>query len=604
MKKNCQYIVPDNVGTSQKIEVLDLSSFRNQKKMEDLSRLVPLKLPVARAILSNKKIENLDNDFLAKLYKSQLKNIHHPMEYYQSTQNALKFCADFFNTNQNVGIYGDYDGDGVTSSLIMYETLKKFLSTDRIFSEFSRVGEDGFGLSLRGAQAMVANNCKLVFVLDTGSSSEETLQFLVDNNIQVIVLDHHPILDGVKLVNSVIYIDPHLFVSSTPNPEELRNAGLTWFFGRSLLEYMGEDTTEYYKYPLAISAIGTVADAGGQFEGVHNRGILYEGLSAHNLETIPFFRELFKVEPEEMFNDLSHQEISRGYRILSLAKRSKNIYAGDIYTLLNLDSSIQQRVEIIKNLNNKYEEFLTLVDQATDELISRIDVSNNIIIEMANPNIVPSEYIGMSGTLASRILSRLKKPAIIFIQDDDGTLKGSWRTGDLNGSQLLLSIKQNNPKIIETFGGHSMAGGLLIKSKRQLIPLRFLANDYLLMNGNTFTKREFFNNPNVEKRFVTTILDNSNFLFEDYQELKIVGPFNRYELRNVSLLLINTLIKYNDNQMFFTDSGGTTVLCHKAPNNIEDGSMVDLLISFHIMDNNDLSIVYEHHLPTEYRLEG
>ena len=601
LKKSCNYIVPDENGVAKKIEVIDLSAFRNTEKMNQFSKATSIPFSISQILLSNKKIEAMEIDHLATIYSHKLKDIHHPLETYDSTIKSIELCKKFFATDANIGIYGDQDEDGVPSALILFETISQFIHSTRSYTDFSKVGEDGFGLSMRGAQNLLESGCKLIFVLDTGSSSEDTLQYLVDNGINVVVIDHHPLVDGINLVKNVQYIDPHLYVDKTPKPEELRNAGLTWYFGRKLLEELNGDVNKHYEYPLAISAIGTVADAGNQFEGIYNRGILHEGLKPYRLSLIPYFSELFGTQSIDMYNDLNKEEISRGYRILSLAKRSKNVFAGDVYTMLNLNSTDEQRAEIMEMLNKKYEEFLTIVDLATDELLKRINVDAPIIVDMASSEIVPDEWIGMSGTLASRVLSRLKKPAFLFVQDCDGSLKGSWRTGELSGSEMLSRVKEQNENIVAKFGGHSVAGGLLLKSKKQLFPLKFLLEQQM---ANTYSnKKTFYNNPNVEKKFVTVIFNSDEFVAENYSGLVVLAPFSRYEVRSVSLLLKDIKLKIEKENVFFSDGNGSIVKC---VNNLDIfyEEPVDLIISMHILEDETIEFVAEDIIPAEYRLQG
>ncbi len=603
MKKKKIYIAPDINGEIQKYEVLNLTSFRNQNRMKDFAEMMDISLDCSSVLLSNKKLDNIDIQFLTNMYQSDLRKIKHPIEEYDSSIISFQKIKEAIDNNYNIGIYGDYDGDGVTSSLILYETLKRFVKKDKLFLDFSRVGEDGFGFSKRGLQNLIEKKTKLIIVLDTGSNSEDTLKMAIDEDISVIVIDHHLIGKETNLIDNIIYVNPHLYEKETLRPEELRNAGLSWFYCRSFLKNMKEDDKFLYGFPLAISALGTIADAGSQFEGEYNRCLLHEGLQAETLSKVDVFEDVFLIPSYKMLEDISNENVSRGFRIMSLAKRTKNIIPDIVFEMFSLDTPKEKKKEIIAILNKEYEIFLDIADRATERILEQYN-EESIIIEVAPKDIVPHTYIGMSGTLASRIMSRTQKPAIIFVQDEDNTLKGSWRTGDINGEELLSSINDINNSVIEQYGGHPPAGGILLSSFKKIHILRFMISDVFKKKNGT-KKRFFQDDDSIIKIFATDFKEFRDFSFSLFEDMMLFSPFNRYDVKKPSFLLEDVYISDTKEDSFQIGSGKDFYWVeNKSDFELFKGETVDLLLEFNIINDKSFSFETRFVINTDFILEG
>lgn len=583
MKKSAIYMNPTGENNISKIEILDLSSFRNQEKMLELSSIMGVSNIVGKAVFSSKKMDIYSPSDLAKIYGANLSSIIHPVEEYNASQQSFSSLKDIISSDKKILIYGDYDGDGITSALIFREVLKKLVSVDRILLDFSRVGEDGFGFSHRSAMFAIdtSNNIGAVVILDTGSNSEDNLKILSNAKIPTIVIDHHPLEKNTNKIKDIMYVNPHLPENVTPHPEELRNAGLIWYYSRALLKYLNVDDSFLYGYSLAMSALGTIADAGSQFEGIYNRAILKEGLAPKVLSSVPGYQEMFETDVESILSDLSFPEIAKGFRIFSLAKRMKILYADIICEYFMPETSNERREEILKDLSKKYDLFLNIADRATEKLLEEIDNTKNSVVAMADPDIVPSDFIGLSGTLASRIQSRIKKPAVIFVKDSDNTLKGSWRTGNFDGNSIISEIKDINGSIVEGYGGHAPAGGVLLKNKRNLLPFSFMFEEIVSQTSEN-SQRSFYNNPNVEKKFVSFIMKSSDFILKDFLDLTVITPLNRYDVSAPKILLLNVIISdiINENLIELSCVSGEKVLCSYSLRNGEykKGDKVDIML--------------------------
>jgi single-stranded DNA-specific DHH superfamily exonuclease len=308
---------------------------------------------------------------------------------------------------------------------------------------------------------------------------------------------------------------------------------------------------------------------------------------------------------------MSAPEIARGFRIMSLAKRMKNIIPDMVFALFAKESPMELRMEMLGILEDKYELFLDIADRASDAMLAKIDPRDKIIVEIAPAEIVPSGYIGMSGTLASRIMSRLKKPAIIFVEDCDGTLKGSWRTGEINGETLMRTIAAKSPGILEKFGGHAPAGGLLLETRKRFSTFKFLVQDEL-ESLRVVPPKEWYDNPNVRKYFSTISRDSKAFVVEEFDRIWLLAPFNRYDVKRPSVFVTNVLVENiettgNEKLLRFIDGAGHSVevsLGEDTTTEIKDHSVVDLLLVLSILTPDSFGYSSELVIPSQFRMQG
>jgi len=140
-------------------------------------------------------------------------------------KDASKILINSIKNNEKICILGDYDADGTaaTSLLVRYFNYIKqphfYYIPDRV--------KDGYGATKKLFQKLILNQPKLVIMVDCGSTSNEAIDFLNENKIKSIILDHHEI--NKPYPKSNVIINPKKNV--THNEEiYLCATSLTYFF--------------------------------------------------------------------------------------------------------------------------------------------------------------------------------------------------------------------------------------------------------------------------------------------------------------------------------------------------------------------------------------
>ena len=111
-------------------------------------------------------------------------------------EEAVALLNEVMSHQGKIFVYGDYDADGImgTSILVKMFSYKNYPVNYYIPSRYL----DGYGLTLKKAKWAVENNIELVICVDNGISAFEPIEYLKQNGVKVLVLDHHQEQDRHK----------------------------------------------------------------------------------------------------------------------------------------------------------------------------------------------------------------------------------------------------------------------------------------------------------------------------------------------------------------------------------------------------------------------
>jgi single-stranded-DNA-specific exonuclease len=138
-------------------------------------------------LLYNRKIdtsEKIDN-----FYNSKYSDLHDPL-LFKDMDRALERISLAMDKNERVGIYGDYDADGVTSSIVLTEIFKKVLGLSGQIYIPDRARE-GYGLNKKAIDWLIKKDIKLIVTCDCGVANKEEIDYAISKGVDVIVFDHH-----------------------------------------------------------------------------------------------------------------------------------------------------------------------------------------------------------------------------------------------------------------------------------------------------------------------------------------------------------------------------------------------------------------------------
>ncbi len=517
-------------------EVILLEEYSNPEKINNIANELGLSYQTAAALLTNKQFKSMEVQNIKDFIETDIK-ISHPLETYPETLEAIEILKNSISSGEKIGIYGDYDGDGVTSSLILYEGLSNIVDTENLEYDFSRIQEDGFSFSIRGLEYLAEKGCKTIIVVDTGSNSPETLKKAKEMGIKVIVMDHHNFNSDTEKIEGITYINPHLH-SEESNEEELKNAGMSWYFMKSLYNDMKIDDTDLYGNLLGYAALGTISDAGNQLEGRYNRALLHFGTQPDILKNVGYIPQMAEIEGEELY-DMGDMRVISAIQALSIGKRIGTVHPSKVFTALSKFTPEEERKEVLEYLKDKTKEFNDRSSQASNMIINKFKQEpSNIVIEVADESVVPPEFLGTSGSVSGRVTRMTGKPSIIFVKAEDGAYKGSYRTGDsqVDGLEMLERLHKKYPEIMKAHGGHRAAGGLTIESVEKIEEFKDLVTKFIDYQNKRIPgyipQSKTNNNKSVgKKHFVVGEVNPAEIVEDNFKDIFDFTPFDTFTLK-------------------------------------------------------------------------
>lgn len=351
---------------------------------------------------------------------------------------------------ERIVLFGDYDVDGVTSLALLSEILSAYGAPPDLFLPLRM--EEGYGLSRESIERCFAqHNPQLLIAVDCGTSSVAEIVDLGKRGVDVIVLDHHE--PKVALPDCVI-VNP----KSDPNSQfhYLCSVGIVFKLCHALLKTRPLDSFDL-KSHLDLVALGTVADI-VPLTG-ENRTFVQHGAREIAQTKRPGLRKLMEfaaVHPPIFAEDIGFRlgpRLNASGRLSTAEKSLQLLRTKD-------ESEASALAEFLDKQNRERQEVEKQTFLAADEIVTKeFDPARDAAIVVAGRG----WHQGVLGIVASRIVRKYHRPAIVIGTDDGGMGKGSGRS--IEGLNLVKALDRC-AEHLEKFGGHEMAAGLTIREDK------------------------------------------------------------------------------------------------------------------------------------------
>lgn len=388
-------------------------------------------------ILINRGID--DENKIKKFLYPRLSNLCSPYMF-KDMMKIVGRIKEAINKRENICVWGDFDCDGICSSTILSLALSKM--GGKVTCYIPNRKTEGYGLNKERISLLKEEkNINLIITVDCGITAKEEVEFARNNNIDVIITDHHNAPE--ELPECIGILDAKVKGESYPF-KELCGAGVAFKLIEALTNR--NTATEY----IDLVAIATVADVVPLVE--ENRIIVSEGLNKIN--TNP--RKGIEYLCDKIINDGQIIEAQHlAYKIVPMINACGRI--GNTRDAVRLLSTNNE--ELSEMLGNKLigynENRKKIEDEILNECLSMLEPGgnyNSIVLYRDTWN------IGVIGIVASRLAEMFFCPVIIFGYDEGKKMyHGSGRSVEgISLYNILKNIEQN----ISRWGGHDMAAGL------------------------------------------------------------------------------------------------------------------------------------------------
>ena len=449
--------------------------------------------PIVAQILFNRGVQKKAD--IKKFLNPKIEDLHDPY-LMKDMDKTVKRILKAVENKEKIIVYGDFDVDGITATVTLWEYLYHTLKAN-VKPYIPHKVDEGYGLNEVSLKKLSDESADLIITVDCGIRDVELIKKFQGKTFDIIVTDHHKIGDAVPKAFSIIH--PALEGGKYPF-KGISGGVVAWKLVEALR--LSKDKSAETKLNDLV-ALSTVCDVMPLED--ENRAIVKLGLEKIKSSERAGLKGLFKVS-------------------------DKTIEEAEVYHLgfiigprLNATGRIAHAMDAVRLLSSKDSDFVNQMSQKINQLNIKRQVMTKELVEEAVGMVEKMEKIpniivitgedwpdGLLGLVAGRLLDKYNRPALVFSKKED-VLKGSARSiPEFNIIEALEELSKH----LDNYGGHTMAAGLTVASKK------FESfSEALLKKGEKLTDEDL-----VKKFKVDMDISKSSITVEMVQELSALEP--------------------------------------------------------------------------------
>ena len=345
---------------------------------------------------------------------------------------------------ETIGVFGDFDVDGITGTAIMQEGLTGFGVA--VVPYLPHRSEEGHGLSVPAIDQLAEQGVNLLVTVDCGVTSSAEVDHARGLGMDVIITDHHTPIGGIP--DAVAVVNPRMPGGRYPFGD-LCGAGIAFKLVQGLYQHYGQSWPPEL---LELAALGTIADLVPLMD--ENRFLVKRGLEQMASTRRAGLQALFRnagIDPGRL--DAGSISFQIGPRLNAAGRMSHAEESLRLLTTTSPDEAelLAQRLEQL-NLERR-----GLTERGFNAAVRQLDALSEVppIIVVTDPVITP----GVAGLVAGRLAERWGRPAVVIAEVEEDRLVASGRS--VPGFNLVECFSRCAGLLVR-YGGHSQAAGFTI----------------------------------------------------------------------------------------------------------------------------------------------
>lgn len=456
---------------------------------------------VTATLLANRGITEPETAY--KFLNPSIRDLHDPFTM-ADMEKAVACILLAIERKEKILIYGDYDVDGTTSTVILKKALT-LIGADVSYYIPERL-KDGYGLRDDAMEMARDRGFQLIISVDTGIRAQQVVEHARSLGLDIIITDHHLPEVGLPRANAVL--NPKRPDCQYPN-KNLAGCGVAFKLAQALLKRTGQE--RFVESFVKIAAIGTIADIVplvGENRIIAKYGL--EGLKQPNNHGLRALLEVAGVAGKSV--SCFDVGFRIGPRINAVGRMAGASAAVDLFDAPDLETAMRLA--------------LSMNEQNLARQKAEADILAQVLAEIERDETLAASHVaviagkgwhrGVIGIVASKVVEYLNRPAII-ISIEDGMGHGSGRS--IRSFHLLDGLETCG-ELFERFGGHSHAAGLAMRADR-IDELRRRLNEHA---RKVLTDEDLV--PIVETDYHLPLRLASHEMIEEITRLEPFGPGN------------------------------------------------------------------------------
>lgn len=406
---------------------------------------IALQLLFQRGIDTQEKIKK----FLVPDYE---RDIHDPFLFSQM-QKVIRRIEEALGKKEKVAIFGDYDADGVTSTVVLKETFDELGIDSLVYIPDKRL--EGYGLNIQAVEELGEKNVKLIITVDCGITNLKEVERANEKGMDVVIVDHHHVPE--ELPSAFAIVNPHFEKSGYPF-SYLAGVGVVFKVVQALYQQFLPEKQEQTKWLLDLVALGTVADCVPLLD--ENRTIVAYGLVVLSKTRRVGLKELFAVGrifiDENNIPDARKISFQIAPRINAAGRMD---HANTAYNLLAEKNQVKAR-----SLALELEASNQKRQQETERVAEEVRILANNMFKNKKFIFAVGEHfpIGTAGLVAGKIAEEFNKPTAV-LQKEEKVSRGSFRS--IPGINIIEKLEECRNLLIKC-GGHHQAAGITVANDK------------------------------------------------------------------------------------------------------------------------------------------
>ena len=431
---------------------------------------------------------------------------------------AVNRILQAIDKKEHIGVWGDYDVDGVSGVALFYDFFKKINFDNFVYYIPSRQ-EEGYGLNQDGLDELAKEKVSLLITVDCGIRDFKNVEYAKSLGMEVIITDHHEPSSSIDAISEEL---PKAFAVINPKradsqyPEKiLCGTGVVWKIIQAILQTRRDLISEgQEKWFLDLVGLATLADM-VPLTG-ENRMLAFFGLKviqrSRRLGLLKLF-SMLRMDRENLNeDDVSFMIAPR------LNAASRMGHPVEALNLLIADNEVDADT-YAKHLSSINDDRKILVANIVKEAKKKVREKFNNggekpVIVIGNPEWHPS----ILGLVANSIVEEYERPVFLWGRnggDEERLLKGSCRS---DGATDLVAVMERRREVFIEFGGHKMSGGFSVSFEKIHTLEEVLIESFLSLkeelkidNENEILVDAELGLENVSPKFVSEILKLAPF---------------------------------------------------------------------------------------------
>jgi single-stranded-DNA-specific exonuclease len=355
-------------------------------------------------------------------------------------------------SGERICVWGDFDVDGQTSTTVLVQTLRAMGAKTTFHIPVREL--EGHGLNIPALTQIIDGGVQLVLTCDTGISAVEAAEYARSRGVDMVITDHHDLPE--VLPQAAAIVDPKMTTPDHPLAT-LSGVGVAYKLAEELIGRFPSAAIAPFSL-LDLVALGLVADMATLKKDT--RYLVQKGLTAlRNTQRLGLriMMEMAELEAANLTEE--HIGFVLGPRLNAMGRLGD---ANPAVELLTTADAGRARV-LVTELENYNAQRRLLCNQVTQAAEAQLRATPSLL---ENPVLVlghPAWPGGVVGIVASRMVERYGKPAILFSTPENGPAHGSARS--VEGLNITTAIAAQKD-LLRNFGGHPMAAGLALDREK------------------------------------------------------------------------------------------------------------------------------------------